>query len=194
MCDAAPLTGVLVCSQQGRPDRQIATHGADRHAPSLTAPESSDTRMFTGEGRCLDSRSSSDLTSGGDLSKAHPNYQTPTRGQAMQVVTRGSSGSGKARCCYPRSAWVTTPTRLAKTPGHLGSKALARRFPWSCHERRRHRYPQDLGITGPVPEGSVPCPQSHGHARNAGIALTARQSGSAHPVRRIHSPPVRSAT
>jgi hypothetical protein len=105
----------------------------------------------------------------------------------MQVLTRGRTSSGKARSCHPRFAWATTPTRLAKTPGHLGSKALARRFPWSCHERRRHRFPQDLGITGPVPEGSVPCPQSHGHARNAGIALTARQpreraSGTTYPL------------
>jgi hypothetical protein len=59
-----------------------------------------DTRSFHGRGHCLDIRSSSDLTSGGDLSKGHPNYQTSTRGQAMQrVVTRVpvSHGVGSAR-------------------------------------------------------------------------------------------------
>jgi hypothetical protein len=59
-----------------------------------------DTRSFQGPGHCLDTRSSSDLTSGGDLSKDHPNYQTSTRGQAMQrVVTRVpvSHGVGSAR-------------------------------------------------------------------------------------------------
>jgi hypothetical protein len=63
-------------------------------------PRTLDTRSFHGRGHCLDTRSSSDLTSGGDLSKGHPNYQTSTRGQAMQrVVTRVpvSHGVGSAR-------------------------------------------------------------------------------------------------
>lgn len=148
-CDAAPLMAVLVRSAHEQSDRETTSAAPRRNPLPLTASESPDTRTFTGEGRCLDSRSSSDLTSGGDLSKAHPNYQTPTRGQAMQqVVTRGRRGNGRARCCQPRFAWAKAPTRLARTPGHASGKGLARRFSWSCRGGRRHRFPQDLGISG----------------------------------------------
>ena len=148
-CNAAPLMAAGVQPSLAGPDRGTAA-AAGRRTPRHKAPGSSDPRVFMGEGRCLDSRSSSDLTSGGDLSKAHPNYQTSTRGQAMQqVVTRGRRGNGGARCCHPRSAWAKAPTRPAGTPGLATRKALTPRSPAACHGSRRHRLPQDLGAPGP---------------------------------------------
>jgi hypothetical protein len=187
-CAAAPLTRVIGRSLHSRPDRQITAGWPGRRALSATAPESPDRHTFAGEGHCLDSRSSPDLTSGGDLSKAHPNYQTPTRGQAMQVVTRGRRGNGKTRCRHPPFAWATTPMRLATTPGHArwaGRKAPDQRIPRFCHERRRHRFPQDPGFFVPA-EGRSRARSWRARPsrplRVCAAAIVARASGTTYPL------------
>ena len=149
MRDAAPLMPLSARPPRERPNRDIIAFAAARRTSASSASGGFDTRLSRHEGHCLDSRSCSDLASGGDLSKGHPNYQTSTRGQTMQqVVTRGRGGNGGARCCGPRFAWAKAPMRLARTPGHASRKALTRRFPLACHGDRRHRFPQDLGTSG----------------------------------------------
>jgi hypothetical protein len=149
MRDAAPLMPLSARPPRERPNRDIIAFAALRRTSASSASGGFDTRLSRHEGHCLDSRSCSDLASGGDLSKGHPNYQTSTRGQTMQqVVTRGRGGNGGARCCGPRFAWAKAPMRLARTPGHASRKALTRRFPLACHGDRQHRFPQDLGTSG----------------------------------------------
>lgn len=81
MRDTRRLMAVMARSLGESADRDtIAVAARRRTKHSVGPPRPSDTRLVMSEGHCLDSRSSSDLTSGGDLSKAHPNYQTPTRG------------------------------------------------------------------------------------------------------------------
>ena len=71
--DRDPLAAALACG----PDR----------LPDVSGRR--DTSPFPGEGHCVDIRSSPDLTSGGDLSKGHPNYQTSTRGRRCSEPGEG---------------------------------------------------------------------------------------------------------
>ncbi len=156
-------------------------------APQSPQPSgTSDTWLFTCEGHCLDTRSSRDLPSGGDLSKGHPNYQTSTRGRAMQrVVIRGPRSEGGARRCLPRLAGAKAPTRQARTPGHANRTAVT---------RRPTRPVMEIGDTDSgrisqhrAPAEPAPCSKSRGHVRRyrsgaARESLAARVSGATYPL------------
>ncbi len=91
-----PLRPVAAPSPGGSPEWGGVLAGGDWcRNPLPPRSRLPDTGSFRSLGHCLDIRSSSDLTSGGNLSKGHPNHQTSTRGQAMQrVVTRRPASLG----------------------------------------------------------------------------------------------------
>ncbi len=176
----------------------VLLNDAAPRSPRL--PGTASPRRLARARRCLDIRSSSDLTSGGDLSKAHPNYQTSTRGQAMQrVVTRGPRSEGGARCC-PRFAGAK---RRRGWPGPRGTRA-GQRYP--CPPRalsRRSAIPIPARSPNPGRRrssratrnrmGTSVLPVAVPNARRQQYAQQGRRIHSAAPARRCRHRPAVSA-